>query len=247
MVIDIIDENDNRPVFDPDFISLPVREDIIDGADLTIARATDADFGENAQIEYFIEANETDLFEIGRLTGIISLRGQLDFETEQVHMFMVIATDLGTPMLNDTLVVTIEVTDVNDNPPSIVNQNAMFSIPENALNGSLVGVVSAIDGDSVANADLRFVILNGNERGLFVINVTSGEISVGAGLDREEQEVYELLVQVHSFTHTHTWHAHTQTHTYVYVVHFANICYIYMYTYMIYSYMYLCIHTLTVF
>lgn len=204
IVIDIVDENDNSPVFDPDFIVLPVNEDAIDGADLTIASATDDDSGENARIEYSLVGDNTELFEIGLQTGILFLRGQLDFEMEQVYMLTVLAMDSGTPMLNDTLDLTIEVVDVNDNPPSIVNRDAMFRISESAVVGSLVGVVSAVDGDSVANADLRFVIANGNEAGAFLINVTTGNITVATELDREEQEIYELLVQVLTDTHTHT-------------------------------------------
>ncbi len=212
MVINIVDENDNRPIFDPDFIILPVREDAIDGTDLDVARATDADSGENAQLEYSLEGESVELFEIEAGTGIITLRGQLDFETEQVYMFTVVAMDSGTPMLNDSLDVTIEVVDVNDNPPTIVNRNDVFRIAESVPVGSTVGVVSAVDGDSVANGDLRFAIANGNEAGAFLIIITTGEISVASALDREEQDIYELLVQVRTYTHTFPC-SHTHTHT----------------------------------
>ncbi len=194
--IAVIDDNDNIPTFDPDFVTLPVTEDTGTGIEIFVVRATDADSGSNGLVMYSIEGAAEQLFNIGLLTGVITLTGQLDFETEQVYMLTVAAVDSGVPILNGSLDITIQVVDVNDNPPTILNPSAEFTIAENAAVGSLVGTISAVDGDSDDNSDLQFVIANGNEAAQFLINGTTGEITVASHLNREEQDSYRLLIQV---------------------------------------------------
>ena len=54
LVVTLIDENDNEPIFLPFPTSIEVREDITDGTAVLIVGATDADDGANGNINYEI-------------------------------------------------------------------------------------------------------------------------------------------------------------------------------------------------
>ena len=68
-----------------------------------------------------------------------------------------------------------------------------FSIKETASVGAAVGVASATDpnGDT-----LTYAIAGGNEDGKFVINTTTGAITVAGSLDYETTPTYSLRVEV---------------------------------------------------
>ena len=52
--------------------------------------------------------------------GTIILTGTLDYEAVTTYNLTVEASDDGTPTLASSIVVTIDVVDVNDNPPMFV-------------------------------------------------------------------------------------------------------------------------------
>ena len=64
------------------------------------------------------------------------------------------------------------------------------------VTGSLVGGVAVSDADSEVLTQLQYLIIGGNERGLFAIESTSGEITTAADIDREEGETYSLIIEV---------------------------------------------------
>lgn len=49
--------------------------------------------------------------------GTITLTGTLDYEAVTMYNLTVEASDDGSPMLMSSMIVTINVVDVNDNPP----------------------------------------------------------------------------------------------------------------------------------
>lgn len=52
--------------------------------------------------------------------GTIILIGTLDYEAVTTYNFTVEASDDGNPMLTSSISVTIDVVDVNDNPPTFL-------------------------------------------------------------------------------------------------------------------------------
>ena len=75
-----------------------------------------------------------------------------------------------TVTVNDTvhedfLIINIHVVDINDNYPAFDNASYSFSICENLMAGSLVGVVSATDSDSGTLGELVYSLSGpGNEK-----------------------------------------------------------------------------------
>lgn len=63
------DVNDNSPVFQTDFINLPLSESIVVGTPVLNLLATDADFGLNGQVNYTIISEQG----TGLSEGITSL------------------------------------------------------------------------------------------------------------------------------------------------------------------------------
>lgn len=93
MTIRVTDVNDNAPKFElPDYQAHNVDEDISLGTSILKVKATDADSGANAEIEYLVS---DDHFSVD-LSGIIVNKKQLDADNNNAYYeFVVTAKDKG--------------------------------------------------------------------------------------------------------------------------------------------------------
>jgi PKD repeat protein len=82
----------------------------------------------------------------------------------------------------------------SNNPPNINNQ--AFSIEENTINGTQVGMIIATDPDQ--GQTLTYSILSGNTDNAFQVNSITGELTVNnsEALDYETNPEFNLTVQV---------------------------------------------------
>ena len=184
-------------------------EDAIDTTVLATLSASDPDLGGGndgannfEDLSYAITAGDAGvLFEING-NGQISLAAgkSLDFETAQQHVLTVTVSD--GPGLNDTVDVTIDVTDVNEAPSA----GADFSVTaaENVNDTTVLATVAASDldlggGNDATNdfEDLSYAITAGDAGALFEVN-GNGQISLAAGksLDFETAQQHVLTVTV---------------------------------------------------
>ncbi|MBC6401558.1 MAG: ankyrin repeat domain-containing protein, partial [Ekhidna sp.] len=113
----------------------------------------------------------------------------LDFEITQSYTLTISVSD---GKLSATADVTVNVTDVNDNAPTIAPEQA-FSVPEDAVNGTAVGTVQASDAET---NNLTFSITQGNTGNVFAIGEGTGAITVAGSLDFETAPIYTLKVSV---------------------------------------------------
>ena len=143
--VDIIDENDNRPVFNQTSYEVAVPESEANYLVTTI-EANDADSDENGQITYRL-LNEQDMFSIDPVSGEIRTIDGLDFEADCFYRLMALASDNGMPSLNATVVIDVSVLPIHDVPPSFSPASYTSSILENQPAGMSVIQVSASDGD----------------------------------------------------------------------------------------------------
>ena len=58
--------------------------------------AVDADAGTNSQINYTLEGDPDDRFDIDDVNGDLFLKGTLDFEVQKMFNLLIVATDKGT-------------------------------------------------------------------------------------------------------------------------------------------------------
>ena len=89
----------------------------------------------NGKLEFDVLSGDGQaVFDVGFSTGIVTLKvGQtLDYETKTSYTLNVRVQD--SEDLTDTATITINVTDVSDEPPVMNNQS--FNVPENSPNNS---------------------------------------------------------------------------------------------------------------
>lgn len=218
--ITIQDVNDNQPIFNQSRYFATVPENATVGTTVLQVFATDTDSGENGQIEYSINRRQSDrdaMFRIDSTTGIISVNKPLDFETKELHELVIVAKDHGLQPLETTAFVSIRVTDVNDNQPTInvifLSDDATPKISESAQPGEFVARISVHDPDSKTEYSNINVTLTGGE-GHFGLTTRDNIIYlviVSLPLDREVQPNYTLSV-VATDTGTPPLHASRTIH-----------------------------------
>lgn len=190
--ITILDVNDNAPLFNPTTYKAEIFENATVGTFLLEMRATDQDSGSNGQISYSLK--DTSLFTINRVTGVISLKSELDREIKPSVVLDVEAVDGGSSPLIATATVTVTVKDVNDNKP-VINTNGVTQkdLIENRLHHNFL-FIQVTDEDFKPTS---LVIISGNDNNKFFLNKLSESFYFisARSLDREEKSSYSLLLR----------------------------------------------------
>ncbi|XP_069510280.1 protocadherin gamma-A6-like isoform X40 [Ambystoma mexicanum] len=146
--INVLDVNDNAPVFDQPVYKFSVLEDAPQGYLVGVVRATDIDQASNAEVTYsFHKIKDMALkkFKLDSATGGVSLTEQLDFEVCTFYEFEVRGSD-GT--LSSRCKVMIEVINVNDNSPEIIISSLLKHLGENSPTGTVIALMEVFDRDS---------------------------------------------------------------------------------------------------
>uniref|UniRef100_A0A3P9AWX7 Protocadherin 1 gamma 31 n=1 Tax=Maylandia zebra TaxID=106582 RepID=A0A3P9AWX7_9CICH len=154
--ITVLDANDNAPVCSQAVYKAEVKENSPEGTVITTVSANDPDKGVNGQVTYSIAhvAKETkQLFEVNVQTGEIKVAGKLDFEKSKTYQLNVQASDHGG--YSDTCKVIIQITDENDNVPTIQLMSFSNSISEDSPPGTTIAVLNVDDEDSDGNGAVK--------------------------------------------------------------------------------------------
>uniref|UniRef100_A0A8C6MFJ0 Cadherin EGF LAG seven-pass G-type receptor 3 n=1 Tax=Nothobranchius furzeri TaxID=105023 RepID=A0A8C6MFJ0_NOTFU len=199
--ITVLDENDNVPQFSEKRYVVAVKEDVRPHSEILRVSATDRDKDSNAAVHYnIISGNSRGQFSIDSVTGEIQVVAPLDYESEREYTLRVRAQDNGRPPLsNNTGIVSVQVTDVNDNPPIFVSTPFQASVLESAPVGSSILHIQAIDTDSGDNARLEYRLTGTGSDTPFVINSATGWVTVSSILDRESVEHYFFGVEARDY------------------------------------------------
>ena len=107
----------------------------------------------------------------------------------------VIASDKGSPPKTATVTIPVRVQDVNDNEPVFEHSVYSVNVSEIVLPMTPVVFVKAHDKDLGSNGDVRYSIVDGNDRDLFSMDPQSGLIKTAAYLDSEVSRQVTLVVQ----------------------------------------------------
>ncbi|XP_073188376.1 cadherin-10 isoform X3 [Lepidochelys kempii] len=203
--ITLTDVNDNPPRFPQNTIHLRIPESSPVGTAIGSVKATDADTGKNAEMEYrIIDGDGTDMFDIvtqkDTQEGIITVRKTLDYETRSLYTLKVEAENthvdprfyyLGP--FKDTSIVKISVEDV-DEPPVFSRSSYLFEVHEDIEVGTIIGTVMARDPDS-ASSPIRFSLDRHTDLDrIFNIHSGNGSIYTSKPLDREISQWHNLSV-----------------------------------------------------
>ncbi|KAG8539626.1 hypothetical protein GDO81_020622, partial [Engystomops pustulosus] len=142
VTITVLDVNDNPPVFERRDYLVTVPEDTAIGTQVMFVFAASKDIGSNAEITYsFRTGNEHGKFKINPKTGAIVVINPLDYEGCKNFYLVVEAKDGGSPPLSAVATVNINLTDVNDNPPTFSQEVYSAVISEDASIGESVIMV----------------------------------------------------------------------------------------------------------
>ena len=154
--------------------------------------ATDPDAGQILSYS-IVSGNTGNAFSISAASGTITVAGNINFENISQYSLVIRVTDNGSPVLYDQETCMIQVNNVNEQP--VIN-NQTFSAVAFAANGTLIGNVQATDPD--ANQSLSYSILSGNINGAFVLNSTTGALTVSnsSALNPSSNPVFNLIVLV---------------------------------------------------
>ncbi|XP_072332549.1 protocadherin Fat 3-like isoform X2 [Scyliorhinus torazame] len=203
--IEVMDLNDNKPIFQAHPYEAVVMEGMPIGTKVIQVQAIDEDSGTNGQVIYSMlpaaqsELEDvTEIFAIDSNSGWIRTLKDLDHERQPIYTFTVVALDHGEIMsLSSTAIVQVAVTDINDNAPNFVNEIYRGSVRESDSPGEVVAVLSTRDDDrSEINRQVSYYITGGNPKGKFALGLVQNEwkVYVKRPLDREEQDIYLLNI-----------------------------------------------------
>ncbi|XP_048166951.1 cadherin-23 isoform X9 [Corvus hawaiiensis] len=207
LAVTILDDNDNRPIFQPASITARLLENSPPGFSVLQVTATDADSGLNQQLDYRIEGGGQDRFLIDATTGVIRVANiTIDREERDAYRLTVVAVDQGTPALSGTATISIVIDDINDCRPEFINPIQTVSIPESAPPGTVVAEVTAIDRDLhprleyyllgiVARDDTDALVPE--QQGAFTVDFRTGAVKIKTPLNRELVATYEVTISVH--------------------------------------------------
>uniref|UniRef100_A0A914VBD8 Cadherin domain-containing protein n=1 Tax=Plectus sambesii TaxID=2011161 RepID=A0A914VBD8_9BILA len=172
--LQVLDAENAEPSFNPCLYNASLLENSPSGAQVVRLRASDPDEGANGRFTYYLVdgTSETAAFSVDpdsgqivvantsaldrELTPIITIQSRLrTFINNQSASSAVSATsDRGD--ICRTATITVRLLDDNDNTPIFDRAIYRFTISDKALNGSVVGSVSASDADEGENSAVHY-------------------------------------------------------------------------------------------
>ena len=204
LTINVVDDNDNNNIFNATTYSFSVNENEVNGTTIGQVFASDADItAANKATYYYVGGNQfSDKFSINESTGIITVAGNLDYETATSYALTVCATDNATditqtnPLANirsSCVPVTITLVDVNDNNPIFMNYPYSIEVSEKVPVGRAVFTFSASDADSGTNAEIEYKSVT-MDTSLFALDAKTGIVSVIAVLNYESATSHNVTI-----------------------------------------------------
>ncbi|NXE93058.1 PCDGM protein, partial [Menura novaehollandiae] len=199
ITIQVLDANDNHPVFDRPSYGARLVENSPLGTLVVKLNATDVDEGPNGDIRYSLSSHNSaalrQIFAIDEQTGEIRVQGNLDFEEATVYEIEVEAKDMGSPTMEEHCSVVVEITDVNDNAPEIVLTSVSSPVQEDATPGTVIALIGVKDSDSGDNGQVRLQIAKELPFKLVSSFKEHFSLVTNGPLDREKANGYNITVR----------------------------------------------------
>uniref|UniRef100_A0A3Q3E613 Cadherin domain-containing protein n=1 Tax=Labrus bergylta TaxID=56723 RepID=A0A3Q3E613_9LABR len=201
LLIEIIDVNDNAPEISVTSLMTPVKEDAELGTIVALVTVSDKDGGNNGvtnckvvgSVPFKLKSNYKNDYSL-------VVDGPLDRENTSLYNVTITATDEGSPPLSSVRVISVQVSDVNDNAPRFMEPSVNIYMKENSPTGSVIYTISAFDPDLENNAKLTYKLLESYPRSIpitSVVNINSetGDIVSLQSFNYEELKTFQFKVQ----------------------------------------------------
>ncbi len=200
VLVEIMDINDNTPEISVTSFVNTVKEDAPNGTVVSMITVLDNDAGKNGEIK--LKVRDSLPFKVQNSYNnyyTLIVNGPLDRERASEYNVTITATDEGTPPLSSTSVITVHVSDVNDNAPRFPEPVINVYVKENSQIGAVIHTVSAFDPDVGDNARITYSLLESSKSGpvtsMININSDSGDIHSLQTFNYEEIKTFEFKVQ----------------------------------------------------
>ncbi|TSK45900.1 Protocadherin alpha-C2 [Bagarius yarrelli] len=201
--VEILDANDNAPLFPRDEYQLEISEAAQPGAKFPIEGAQDADDASNSVRHYRLSPNEHLALESNKPPASgkhieLILKKPFDREMVPSHQLLLTATDGGSPPRSGTAKINVRVLDTNDNVPKFDSSVYKVKLRENSPLGALVIKLNATDRDEGTNGEVFYSFSSYTPervRQMFSMDSDTGEIRVRSNVDYEETNSYEMYIQ----------------------------------------------------
>uniref|UniRef100_A0A8C9XI23 Protocadherin 2 alpha b 1 n=1 Tax=Sander lucioperca TaxID=283035 RepID=A0A8C9XI23_SANLU len=199
VLVEVMDVNDNAPEITVTSLHTTVKEDANVGTVVALVSVLDKDGGKNGDVKIQIE-NEVPLKLETNYKNYYSLLvdGPLDRESVSNYNVTIVATDKGTPSLSGTSVLSIHVSDVNDNAPLFPEPLINVFVKENSPVGEIIKTVTATDADVDQNSQVSYSFFKENSSPLSTmvnINSETGDIVSLQSFNYEELKTFQFKVQ----------------------------------------------------
>ncbi|KAK0056193.1 cadherin-23, partial [Biomphalaria pfeifferi] len=188
VTINILNENDNVPLFEKSTYSASVAEMSPPHANVTSSiKAIDKDLGSYGVVSYFL-TDDSGKFQIDKNTGYVSTRtGDLDRETKSSYTLIITAKDVNG--FSSLTQLTVTVTDINDQSPVFDQQNFAITIEEGEKKFLPSFFVHATDADDPKsqNSQVEYSLIHATTAPLsnFNLGSASGELLMLSPLNFE--------------------------------------------------------------
>ena len=161
ITVNIIDENDNAPMFEKgNYQTVSFLENSAPGTAVHQFVVTDLDTGDNSNVKFKILAsgNENAPFSINSDLGLISVTDVLDRERKSSYQLKVVASDDGEVPLSTTCTLIVNLVDENDNSPQFERDIYNFLLPNDLTLPYRITQFSVSDRDEGDNAIVRIKV-----------------------------------------------------------------------------------------
>lgn len=180
--------------------SIEMLENTPADASIGFVEATDPDAGQVVNFAIFGGDGQA-LFTIDATTGELFVNSVMDYEQLAQTSFTLVIQVTDDQGETDEATITINVHDENEAPVWTIQDQLFSTLAEHVESGLVVGHFSAVDADAddlvsygidLADPTLTTPTMPGT----FAIDPATGDLTIanGAALDREMQEVHEMMV-----------------------------------------------------
>ncbi len=198
--VNALDVNDNAPEITITSSPKPVPEDAPAGTMVALINVKDLDSGVNGNVTLGISPDTP--FKLKPTFSnhyALVTDSQLDREKFPSYNIELKASDSGSPPLISSKLITVNILDVNDNPPVFSERVYSVYIKENTAPGSILTSVTASDLDTGENAKIVYSVLDTNTQGVPVssyvyINSENGSIFSMHSFDYEQIKIFHIIV-----------------------------------------------------
>ncbi|XP_061690906.1 protocadherin alpha-8-like isoform X7 [Syngnathoides biaculeatus] len=202
VLIEIIDINDNPPQISVTSLVDVVREDAPLDTIVGLLTVKDNDTDKNGLVNVrIVEHVPFKIKNTYKNHYSLVVDGALDREQVSKYKITISASDEGVPSLSSTSVMTVQISDINDNVPRFREPVIHVFVEENSPAGAVIYTMSADDPDVGENAKIFFSLIHGNNhnddvvRSNININSESGDIVSLQSFDYETLQTLEFKVQ----------------------------------------------------